>query len=98
MFDQVWQWAGDYRTSDKNIGIPFYRMQPELRQTIDDARYQIDHNSYRPDEITVRFHHRLVWIHPFPSGNGNYRIAADALIIQIWPSTCHSVQAEAIFR
>ena len=27
---------------------------------------------YPPDEIAVRFHHRLVLIHPFPNGNGRH--------------------------
>lgn len=34
-----------------------------------------------PDEIAVRFHHRLAVIHPFPNGNGRHaRLAADLLV------------------
>ena len=37
-------------------------------------------HAYEPDEICVRFHHRLVSIHPFPNGNGRHsRICADFL-------------------
>ena len=33
------------------------------------------------DELAVRFHHRLVAIHPFPNGNGRHaRLAADLLL------------------
>ncbi|MBK8120729.1 MAG: mobile mystery protein B [Sulfuritalea sp.] len=33
------------------------------------------------DEIAVRFHHRLVAIHPFPNGNGRHaRLMADLLV------------------
>jgi fido (protein-threonine AMPylation protein) len=32
----------------------------------------------------VRFHHRLVLIHPFPNGNGRHaRLMADLLVIQL---------------
>ena len=48
---------------------------------MDDVKYWIDHQSYSADEIAVRFHHRLVFIHPFPNGNGRMsRQAADMLI------------------
>ena len=53
----------------------------KLRDLINDARYQIDHAIYPPDEIATRFHHRLVAIHPFPNGNGRHaRTMADLLI------------------
>ena len=46
-----------------------------------DTRYWIEHKTFPPDEIAIRFHHRLVAIHPFPSGNGRHaRLAADFLI------------------
>jgi Fic-DOC domain mobile mystery protein B len=81
MFNRVWRWAGDYRTTERNIGIASYRIQLELRQIIDDVRYWIDHRAYAPDEIAVRFHHRLVFVHPFPNGNGRWsRLATDLLI------------------
>jgi Fic-DOC domain mobile mystery protein B len=83
MFGRVWRWAGDYRTSERNLGIASYRIQPELRQLLDDARYWVEHKTYEPDEIAVRVHHRLVSIHPFPNGNGRWsRLAADILIVQ----------------
>ncbi len=83
MFDDVWRWAGEYRASQKNIGIESYRIQPELRQIIDDASYWIEHQSYAPDELAVRFHHRLVFVHPFANGNGRWsRLAADLLIVR----------------
>lgn len=83
MFDDVWNWAGEYRTSQKNIGIEPFRIQPELRLIIGDASYWIVHQSYGADELAARFHHRLVFIHPFADGNGRWsRLAADLLIIQ----------------
>jgi fido (protein-threonine AMPylation protein) len=46
-----------------------------------DTRTWVDAATHAPDEIAVRFHHRLVAVHPFPSGNGRLsRVAADYLI------------------
>ena len=83
MFNRVWRWAGKYRSSERNLGIESYRIEPELRQIIDDAQYWIDHQSYPADELAVRFHHRLVAAHPFPNGNGRWsRLAGDLLVTQ----------------
>lgn len=81
MFNQVWRWAGKYRTTERNLGVTHYRIQPELWQVIDDVQYWIENQTYAPDELAVRFHHRLVFVHPFPNGNGRWsRLAADLLI------------------
>lgn len=81
MFGRVWRWAGQWRQSEKNIGIEAYRIPQELRQLTGDCRFWIDHETYPPDEIASRFHHRLVAIHPFPNGNGRHaRLATDLLL------------------
>ena len=80
MFDQTWKWAGRYRTTEKNIGIPHYQIRDSLAGLLNDVRYWLDHRTYGPDEIAVRFHHRLVFIHPFANGNGRHaRLMADLL-------------------
>lgn len=84
MLGKVWRWAGRYRTTDRNIGADRWQIEPELRALLNDVRYWIEHGTYSPDEITVRFHHRLVSIHPFPNGNGRHaRLAADLLALQL---------------
>lgn len=84
MFGRVWRWAGSYRHSNKNIGVDVYRIPTELRQLIDDCRYWIDHETYPPDEIAARFHHKLVWLHPYPNGNGRHaRLATDLLLVSM---------------
>jgi Fic-DOC domain mobile mystery protein B len=84
MFRSVWAWAGELRRTERNIGIDAYRIPQELRQLVEDARFWVDNVSYEPDEIAVRFHHRLVAIHPFPNGNGRHaRLAADLLLRQL---------------
>ena len=81
MFGETWKWAGDFRKSDKNIGVDWRNIGVELKKLLDDVRYQVEHSAFPGDEIAVRFHHRLVAIHPFPNGNGRHaRMMADLLV------------------
>ncbi len=81
MFGNVWRWAGEYRGTDKNIGTAHWEVPVRLREAYDAARYWVEHGSFPADEIAVRFHHALVFIHPFPNGNGRWsRLMADLLI------------------
>lgn len=81
MFDQTWKWAGAYRATEKNIGIPHYQIREALVGLLGDARYWLEHQTFEADEIAVRFHHRLVWIHPFANGNGRHgRLIADVMV------------------
>jgi len=72
MFGKVWKWAGSFRLSDKNIGVPWYQVSTSLKNLCDDTGYWLEHKDESADEIAVRFHHRLVSIHPFPNGNGRH--------------------------
>ena len=84
MFGKVWKWAGKFRDSPRNMGVDHWMIPVELRSLLDDARYWVEHATYAPDETATRFHHRLVWIHPFPNGNGRHaRLAADLLAMQL---------------
>ena len=84
MLGDVWRWAGKFRTSERNLGIAYYEISTALRQLLDDTKAWIKHNAYPPDEIAVRFHHRLVKIHPFPNGNGRHaRLMADLLVMKL---------------
>lgn len=81
MFDQTWKWAGRYRTSEKNIGIAYYQIREALVALLGDVRYWIEHATFEPDELAIRFHHRLVLIHPFANGNGRHaRLMADVFL------------------
>ena len=81
MFGRVWKWAGKFRHSGKNIGIDAYQISTELKNLVDDVQFWIENKIYEPDEIAARFHHRLVYIHPYPNGNGRHaRMAADLLL------------------
>jgi Fic-DOC domain mobile mystery protein B len=84
MFGDVWRWAGEFRTSARNLGTASYEIPMAVRGLLEDTRAWLDHQSYSPDEIAVRFHHRLVQIHPFPNGNGRHsRLMADLLVMHL---------------
>lgn len=91
MFGKVWRWAGEYRRSGKNIGVEWTQIPIYLRQLLDDMRFWMENNTYPPDEIAVRFHHRLVFIHLFPNGNGRHaRIMTDILLEKVLSQTLFS--------
>lgn len=84
MFGEVWKWAGQYRKTPRNIGIEAYRIPMAVRELVQDARYWVDNGTFQPDEIAIRFSHRLVSIHPFPNGNGRHsRLVADLLAMEL---------------
>jgi Fic-DOC domain mobile mystery protein B len=84
MFNKVWKWAGKYRSSNKNLGVNYWEIQPALLRVLDDVRYWAEHKTYPPDEIAVRLHRDAVWIHPFPNGNGRWsRMMADVLVMRL---------------
>lgn len=85
MFGEVWKWAGNFRRTEKNIGVDWVRIGIDLRNLLDDARFWIDNKTYPPEEIAIRFKHRLVNIHCFPNGNGRHsRLIADLIIEKVF--------------
>lgn len=85
MLGEVWEWAGEYRKSEKNIGVSWIRIGVELRMLLDDTKYWIEKETYPSDEIAIRFKHRLVNIHCFPNGNGRHsRLMADIMIESVF--------------
>ena len=81
LFGEVWKWAGIFRMTEKNIGVDPREIAVSLRMLLDDVCYWIDNKTYSPEEMAIRFHHRLVLIHLFPNGNGRHaRIMTDALL------------------
>lgn len=86
LFGDVWEWAGSFRKTGKNVDfVDAVQIPIELRTLMDDARYWADHKTYSPIEAAVRLHHRLTQIHPFPNGNGRHsRIIADAMLERVY--------------
>ncbi|WP_448034552.1 mobile mystery protein B [Bradyrhizobium liaoningense] len=85
LFGDVWDWAGTFRKTGKNIGIDPIHIPVELRTLMGDAQYWADNKTYPPSEAAIRLHHRLVKIHPFPNGNGRHaRIMADSVLDRVY--------------
>jgi Fic-DOC domain mobile mystery protein B len=85
MYRNVWRWAGEYRKTNKNIGVNKLEIPIALRSLIDDASYWLENNVYDPEEFAIRFKHRLVSIHCFPNGNGRHsRMIADIIVEKIF--------------
>lgn len=81
MFEDIWKWAGKFRRTNKNLGVDKNEIRIELRKLLDDGKYWAAGNVFDPDEIAVRFSHRIVSIHPFANGNGRHsRLIADILV------------------
>jgi Fic-DOC domain mobile mystery protein B len=84
MYGRVWNWAGSYRTTEKNLGVFPHEIQVRLISVLHDFEYWIPNRTFPPDELGVRFHHALVVVHPFPNGNGRWsRLMGDLLAVQL---------------
>lgn len=84
MFGEVWSWAGTYRRTDVSVtSVSWNQIPVMLKELVSDISTQTlaADTSAQMDEVGCRFHHRLVWIHPFPNGNGRHgREATDLLM------------------
>jgi Fic-DOC domain mobile mystery protein B len=102
MFGEVWEWAGKIRTGGTlNIGVATHQIAEELHKLLGDLRYW-EKSDMTLAEQAARLHHRAVWIHPFPNGNGRWaRLLADIWLKQhgeyfpVWPS---DVNQESVIR
>lgn len=86
LFGDVWDWAGEYRIRALNIGVDQWQISTEMRYALDNAKFWAASDDWGDLEAAARFHHRLVWIHPFPNGNGRWaRVMTDAYLEGINP-------------
>ena len=88
------------RISDKSIGADWRQIRLQVPALLGDITYQVEHQVEPVDHVAIRFHHRLVSIHPFPNGNGRHvRLIADVLIEQLgaprfsWGGSSNLVEA-----
>lgn len=72
MFGDVWLWAGQLRTADLNIGVPWHQVSAQLMALTGDISHWETVCGFSPLEIASRLHHGAVVIHPFPNGNGRW--------------------------
>ncbi len=79
MFGAVWKWAGTFRTSDINIGVPFPQVQERLFNLLEDLKSWNESGMTLKEQAT-RLHHVAVQIHPFVNGNGRWA----RMLTNIW--------------
>ncbi len=85
MYSDVWKWAGEFRKSNKNIGVEKHKIPVELRQLLDDGLYWIKNKNYPEAEIAIRIKHRIVQVHCFANGNGRHsRLMADIIMEKLF--------------
>ena len=99
MYGNVWAWAGNFRKTNKNIGVDKWQISTSLKTLLDDTLYWIENSIFLPDEIAVHFKHKLVSIHCFPNGNGRHsRLMADIIIDKIFKLSIFSWGAEDLVK
>jgi len=85
MYNNVWAWAGNFRKTNKNIGIDKFQIPMSLKVLCDDALYWFENQTYPAEEIAIRFKHRIVSVHCFPNGNGRHsRLMGDIIIEKLF--------------
>lgn len=85
MYGNVWKWAGNFRKTNKNIGVDKFMIGIELRKLCDDFKYWHYNDVFSVDERVIRFKHRIVSIHCFPNGNGRHsRLIADIIVNRLY--------------
>ena len=81
LFGAVWSWGGEYRQTEKNIGIDPIHISVQVRLLVENAKYWIENGTFDRLEFAAQFHHQLVKIHPFANGNGRHaRIATNGIL------------------
>lgn len=99
MYGNVWRWAGSYRMTNKNIGVDKWQIPVSLKNLCDDTLFWIENNVFKPDEIAIRFKHRIVSIHCFPNGNGRHsRLMADIIIEKVYKKPVFTWGAKELFK
>ena len=83
MFGNTWRWAGQLRLRETNIGVDPRKIAELLPQALRNAEAQLAQNPQDTDGVAARLHHRLVFIHPFPNGNGRHaRQLVDLMLLK----------------
>jgi Fic-DOC domain mobile mystery protein B len=102
MFGDVWKWAGNVRTCDLNIGVPYQHVETCLHQLTQNLPVW-ETSRVRLLEQAAWLHHQAVHIHPFLNGNGRWsRMLANIWLkqhdeaITIWPE--ETIGAESKIR
>ncbi len=80
MFHEVWIWAGELRTRELNMGVPWRNIQEQLWALLTDLNEWNKSQGMSLVERSARLHYRAVWVHPFENGNGRW----SRMLASIW--------------
>jgi fido (protein-threonine AMPylation protein) len=83
LYAPVWEWGGRQRSRETNIGIAPEHIAVEMRNSLDNLRWQWEHRTgVTPRWLGIAAHAALVHIHPFVDGNGRVtRLIADLVYL-----------------
>lgn len=99
MYGEIWKWSGQFRKSDKNLGIDKWQIPVALKTLLEDTLFWVKNETYDPDEVAIRFKHRLVSIHCFSNGNGRHsRLMADVIVEKLYERPVFSWGAANLSR
>lgn len=99
MYGDVWAWAGEFRRTNKNIGVDKWQIAGSLKALLDDALFWLANGTNSPDEFAIYFKHRLVSIHCFANGNGRHsRLMADIIIEKLFKKPVYSWGASNLVK
>lgn len=94
MLGSIWSWAGEIRTTQKNIGVSPNIVTAELGVISIESEKRHSETGELVIATAAEFHHRAVWAHPFEDGNGRWaRLLSNIWLMQhdqpvtIWPAT-----------
>ena len=103
MFGSIWEWAGQYRKHNPNLGVPWPSIQEEIKKLCGDFAYWDSSDSMTTLEIAARLQNRLTRIHPFTNGNGRHaRLITNIFFhsrrhpLPEWPQIHRMPQGDAI--
>ena len=99
MFGEVWEWAGELRTRDLNLGIRWNQIDDKLHNLTRDLEFP-EQSGMVPIEQAVRLHHQAVQIHPFYNGNGRWACMLANILLRArgqsetrWPESLLGVES-----
>ncbi|MCS7465148.1 mobile mystery protein B [Stieleria sp. ICT_E10.1] len=94
MLGSIWSWAGEIRSTEKNIGVSPNIIAAELGVIAMEADKRHNETGALVIATAAEFHHRAVWVHPFEDGNGRWaRLLTNVWLMQhdqpatLWPAT-----------
>jgi Fic-DOC domain mobile mystery protein B len=84
MYTGIWAWAGQLRRTDDAEGVRWPTIAIELNDLAGEARFWSERRIYQPDDLALRFHHRVLRIRPWEGGNGTHaRLTADTIAVSL---------------